>query len=163
MRFYYLENRIGLAFIRWRIKSARSHCTMSSPHRVAIVVDRQFGDRLLPIAERLHVWICHSSVNRAAAEAVWKTHAGHLHDLNFGVTIFNCSQNESAEDMVLRNLGTIDEHHGEHSHDPPWSIIEVVGCQVTELIRNAFATFGAELFNVTTDRFEARRSPEIAL
>jgi len=42
--------------------------------RVAIVFDAEFGDRLLPLAMRMPVWIVESAANRAAvADAMSRT------------------------------------------------------------------------------------------
>ncbi len=72
-----------------------------SEHHVAVVVDRAFGERLLPLAQRLHVWVCNTPANREAVEkavaalppgAVWN---------EAGATTFRVSENDSPEGMVL--------------------------------------------------------------
>ena len=82
-------------------------------HHVAVVVDRVFGERLLPLAQQLHVWVCDTPINDAAAEkagaanppgAVWN---------EVGVTTFRVGENESPENMVICHVGDIDLHHPE--------------------------------------------------
>ena len=45
---------------------------MTRRTRVAIVVERDFGDKLLELSRSQHVWIADTDANRAAAELVWK-------------------------------------------------------------------------------------------
>jgi len=131
---------------------------MDEPYRVAMVVDREFGSQLSALANRLHVWICDSPANRPAIEAIWRAQGDRKYDIESGATIFNCAPDQSVEDALVNIIGTVDLHHGEYSHEPPWSVIEVIGCEPTPRIRSAFAEFGAEIAGVHPDRFEARRA-----
>ena len=48
--------------------------TSSEQYRVALVVGPVFGDRLLSLAARMHVWVIRTPENQSAVEAVrrWK-------------------------------------------------------------------------------------------
>jgi hypothetical protein len=46
------------------------------------------------------------------------------------------------DEEVIRMLDTIEEHHGEYSADPPYSILEFIGCPDSERLRSALAEFG---------------------
>ena len=128
---------------------------MTAPYRVAIVVDREFGSQLAEFAQRLHVWICDSPTNRPAVEAVWRSRGDRTYDIESGASIFNCASETPLEDALINILGTVDEHHGEYSHDPPWSVIEVIGCGATARVRKAFADLGAQVADEQADRFDA--------
>ena len=130
---------------------------MAEPYRVAIVVDRHFGPRLAELAKRLHVWVCDSPGNRPAVEAIWRDRGEGKYNIDSGVTILDCAPDEAVEDALANIIGTVDEHHGQYSHDPPWSVIEVIGCGPSPRVRTAFAEYGAEVTDLKPDRFEARR------
>ncbi len=130
-----------------------------SEHHVAVVVDRAFGERLLPLAQRLHVWVCNTPANREAVEkavaalppgAVWN---------EAGATTFRVSENDSPEGMVLDQLSTIDLHHGESSHDPAWSQIEVYGVRLNDALRAAWQEYGVNEFRETPEGFVCSRPP----
>jgi hypothetical protein len=125
------------------------------PHKVAIVVDPDFGDRLFALAGRMHVWVCDTPGNRAAAALIWGDDPNY--DLESGVTTFKFAPNASRPEVAAAVLGDVDLHHGEFSHDPPWSVIEVIGCSPTESLVAAFAAFGAKLSSTGIDTCEARR------
>lgn len=127
----------------------------SAPHKVAIVVDREFSNQLSGLASTMHVWVCDTPSNRAAAGAIWDDDPNY--DLESGVTTFDFSTEASATENVNAVLGEVDLHHGEYSHDPPWSVIQVFGCMPNENLTAAFALFGAKIFLTGPDTFEARR------
>lgn len=128
---------------------------MLPPYRVAIVVDRNFGNQVKALSRRLNVWICKTPANQLAVETIWR--AQPEYNLESGVTVFNCTEQETPEEMVANILDNVDLHHGQFSHDPAWSIIEVIGCLATEKIKQAFANYQAEVFPTGPDQFEARR------
>jgi hypothetical protein len=124
-------------------------------HRVAIVVDPNFGDRLIALSRRLHVWVCDTPANRAVASSIWGNDP--TYDLESGITTFHFAADSSAAEIVDAVLGDVDLHHGANSHDPPWSVIKVIGCSPTEALTAAFSSFGAEIVSTAPDVFEARR------
>ena len=127
----------------------------SDPHEVAIVVDRDFSSRLSELAGTMHVWVCDTPSNRAVSEAIWDDNP--IYDLESGVTTFNFPAEVSAAENVLAVLGEVDTHHGQYSHDPPWSVIRVVGCIPNKDLIAAFTSFDAKIFLTGPDAFEARR------
>jgi len=92
----------------------------SIAHGVAIVVDGCFGARLPGLASRLHVWLLDTQGNRVAANGVWRTsNTDPL--LETGVTTFRADPESKPDEIVSSMLSTIDLHHGEYGHLPPWS------------------------------------------
>lgn len=128
-----------------------------SDHLVAVVVDREFGERLLPLVQRFHVWVCDTPVNRTAAEKAWESISPGAVWNEAGATIFKVSENDNPEDMVLDRLTDVDLHHGEYSHDPAWSVIEVYGSKPTAALRQALQEFGVDKFRETPDGFVCSR------
>src|SRR5439155_16767933 len=86
-------------------------------HGVAIVVDPTFGDKLVGLAARLHVWITDTAENKAAAHVV-RRESGGVHSLERGVTTFSVGPTDRPDEIVASVLETIDLHHGEYSHSP---------------------------------------------
>ena len=114
---------------------------IESAYVVAVVVDPTFADRLSALAARVHVWIIDTPTNRAAAEVVWRDGGG-ASSIERGATTFKADQREPADEIVASMLGTIDLHHGEHSHTPPWSVVEVFGANPTPLLVAALSDYG---------------------
>ena len=86
-------------------------------HSIALVLDRDFGQRLAPLATRMCVWIVNTPENVSAARVV---------------------RGEGCLGTAY-SLDTIDEHHNEISHMPPSSILEVYGARPTAAFLNALA------------------------
>lgn len=125
----------------------------SNPHHVALVVDPLFGERLASLSQRVHVWAVASSENYEVARRLWEQRGVKEHRLESGVTTFNPTPGASPEEECVGILETIDEHHGEYSHDPPWSILEVYGVNLTPRIQNQLKEFGITRFEITEDGF----------
>jgi hypothetical protein len=91
---------------------------------VAIVFDAAFGSRLFELAARMPVWIVDTPPNLAAVDQ-WRPHPAQSEAE--GVTTFKVDPKETAEAWCADILYMVDLHHGEYSHDPPYSAIEVIG------------------------------------
>ena len=133
--------------------------TKRQRHRVAIVVDRNFGERLRELSRHCHVWACKTPDNLHVAVQLWAEKSGG-YSFEAGVTIFNVSAEATPEAMCRDILWTVDLHHGEYSHDPPWSEIEVVGAALTPPLRAGLEDYGVEDFEERPDGFLAIRSIE---
>ncbi|MDQ2798978.1 MAG: hypothetical protein M3Y13_04970 [Armatimonadota bacterium] len=125
-------------------------------HTVGIVVNRNFGDQLLEIARRIHVWVCDTPVNRPVVERLSQMQQpGEWNE--WGATVFRVSDDDSPEDMVIGVLSAVDRHHDEHSHDPPWSQIEIYGVEPTPRLREALQEYGVDDFRETPGGFVCSR------
>jgi hypothetical protein len=130
----------------------------TSPHRVRVIVDPTFGERLaaLPVDEA--VWIIDTPENTPVAHRLWKERpaANHL----TGITTFRPGPSLSAEEELISQLATIDLHHGHYSADPPYSVLEVLGCPSSDPVRVALQEFGLAVQSTTSDGFIAVRTNE---
>lgn len=124
-------------------------------YKVIVVVDRNYGDKLMELAPTVPVWIVGSSCNEAAAKRRWKEFpdASHL----TGVTVLRDSPELSPEAKLLANLETIDLHHGTCSADPPYTVLEIVGVSLNENLVQQLGIFGFGEFAPSPDGFIARR------
>lgn len=57
------------------------------------------------------------------------------------MTLFDAA-GASPEHELISIFGTVEEHHGEHSHDPPLDEIEVLGAEPTPEVWTALSAFG---------------------
>jgi hypothetical protein len=127
-------------------------------HRVYVVVDRAFGEKLTLLARGTPVWIVDTSANGKVAKRLW---AGtQEHDHLRGVTTFPDVPSSSAEELFLMELDTIDLHHGAHSSDPPYSSLEVIGTPLTERVKVTLGDYGFTECAETDRGFMASRSQQ---
>ena len=110
-------------------------------HSVAIVVDRCFGTALLPLAERLHVWVCASPDNDQIV-ATYRRDAPGDSSVEHGFTTFKVGDAASAEEMFRSMIGTVELHHGALSHDPPWDTLEVYGLPFRPGLKGVLSELG---------------------
>ena len=130
---------------------------MNTPnqYRVHVVLDPAFGKRLAHLPANEPVWIIKTPDNEVEVRAAWKQQkpGNHL----TGITLFDSCDGDP-EAALLDVLGTVDLHHGEHSANPPYSILEVVGCPSSDPIRAALADVGFAVAVSTAGGFTAQRS-----
>jgi hypothetical protein len=125
------------------------------PYRVRVVVDPAFGERLAKLAKDEPVWIIDTPLNSVVVQRLREQlySSSHL----TGITTFKDTPGLDAEETLLYLLDTIDLHHGEHSANPPYSILEVIGCTASKAISAALADLGFTVDTVGPDHFSARR------
>jgi hypothetical protein len=126
----------------------------SSKYTVGIVVDAAFGERLHALVTRMPTWIADTPPNRAAAEAHWRTHPREAHPN--GITTFRVDATRPPEEWCADVLGAVIEHHGEYSHNPPVSVLEVIGAQPLEHLVGVLGDYGFTLVSPTPEGFRAR-------
>lgn len=132
----------------------------ASPHRVGIVLDPEFGKQLSQLARQLHIWVVDSDTNGPAIRDFWAnepTSEETDDPIATGITSFAAIPGETREDTCVRLLDTVDDHHGDYAHDPPWSEIEIHGLTLTPRLESLFTDFGAEEFTSTASGFIVRR------
>ncbi len=122
-------------------------------HRVAIVVDPSYAERIVSLARECHVWLVRSALNDPVVAALRQDHSGFSFDS--GVTTFNGE--DTPEASFLSILGTVEEHHGEDSHNPPLSVIEVIGLEPSALVRDELHSYGFGHIEPSHHGFVARR------
>jgi hypothetical protein len=91
---------------------------------VAIIVDPRYEDELHILSEQIPVWIVDTPPNRALAEEVWKRSPNLVRSA--GVTTFKVDLTETPAQWCAGILPTVDLHHGEPFHHPPYEIVDVI-------------------------------------
>lgn len=126
-------------------------------YRIVLVIDEHFGHRLIDLARTAYVWIVQSAENDPWAQRVWDERSNNGDPLLNGVTTFQHCNGDTTDDMVMRLLEMIDEHHGEFAHDPQWSEIEVIGTSLTKAIEDEARIYGVERCTITPTGFRLIR------
>jgi len=131
------------------------HEDQAQPYQVAIVVDPDFGLRLIELSQRMHVWVCESPVNQSAATQV------RLLDpavsIERGVTTFETAAGATPEEVCRDVLDTVELHHGEFSHKPRWGVLNVYGTQLTPDLEAALHALGVVSIHTEQHGFTALR------
>ena len=128
---------------------------MTSPPKVYVVVDRNFGERLAELPRGVPVWIVDTPSNKPVAQRLWKERPNESHLT--GITTFNDMESSSPEELLIAELDSIDLHHGVYSADPPYAVIEVLGARLTDSAKHALAAYGFNEFQETPGGFAAIR------
>jgi hypothetical protein len=125
------------------------------PYVVTVIVDPNYGERLADLPLGRPVWIVDTPMNRLVTERLWAESADSSHLT--GMTIFTWNAAAGREATLIDELDTVDLHHGVHSADPPYTVLEVVGTPLTQKIKDALSEFGFDEFDATAEGFRAVR------
>ncbi len=130
---------------------------VASPYKVRVVVDPTFGERLAALPAGEPAWVIDSLLNTPVAHRLWRERKDKNHLT--GITTFKPGCNLSPEDEAVGLLDTIETHHGEYSADPPYSVLEFIGCTDSERLCSALAEFGFRVETSSSDSVVAVRAP----
>ena len=122
---------------------------------VAVVLDPTFGQRLRDLAKQFDLWVVPSSQNRTAVEQIWADKTSNNHQ----VTIWSEPINLELENSWQGIVSNVELHHGEYSHDPAVSTLEIIGAKPIPVARQVLAEFGFNIIEDTPEGFRARRTP----
>jgi hypothetical protein len=120
------------------------------------VVEPSFGERLAALPADEPVWIVESPRNTPVAKRLWRERPASIHVT--GITTFRPGVSDTPEARLLSILGSIDLHHGGYSADPPYSVLEVIGCQPSANIAAALEELEFRVVQQSSDCFTAVRN-----
>jgi hypothetical protein len=124
-------------------------------HQVAIVLDPQFAEKLGDLAASMPVWVVDTPENRRIAELLWAQSS--RDSIARDVTTAKADSTEATPFLLSRLLSLVDLHHGEFSHDPPWTLLHVYGVQLCPSVEAVLAEFGIDNIQAYDDHFVASR------
>ena len=122
-----------------------------------MVVDPAFGERLASLPAGEPVWVIDTPINTPVAQQLWRERNDENHLT--GITTFKPGSDLSSEDEAVALLDTIEDHHGEYSANPPYSLLEIIGCTDSERLRSALAEFHFHVEASSADSVVAVRAP----
>ena len=111
-------------------------------NEIALILDYQFGDRMLPLARSMPVYIVSSPKNMAAVNAAWDELSqkdGFL--FAFGATGFQANQPD-ADAVVAEQLDHIESIHGFEGGEKPYTRLHLYGVGNTSPIQAVLAEHG---------------------
>jgi hypothetical protein len=120
---------------------------------VALVLDPEFGYRMIPLADLMPVWIVDTPTNREAAERARASRPPRA------VTTFLAPSEESRESWFIDILFVLTEHVGAFAEDSHYDSLFVVGLEPSDRVRAELALFGLDVTELIQNGFLARRSP----
>ena len=134
---------------------------LTKSHKVGIVVDQNFGERIAELARDFHVWVVDSPTNTPVIRRFYELDqsAPEADPLDYGITGFEASETETAQEMCAEIAETVDIHHcGGFGDEPGWSEIVVYGVSLDERLRQVFEDIGATEISPTAEGFICRCS-----
>ena len=129
---------------------------MTEPYKVFLIVDTTYGESLATLPPHVPVWIIESDLNTPVAERLRQERAEESHLQS--ITTFQEKPKLSSEEQAISMLEQVDLHHGECSTDPPYSILEVIGCIATDKMRQELQEYGLGISEITEEGFTATRT-----
>ena len=124
-----------------------------SNNKVILVVDKNYGQRLLDLVGTGAIWIIDTETNRMAVKENW--HLNPNPKVELSVTTFKYSAEATATETCLSILNVIDLHHGECYTG--YSVFEVIGTKLNKRLRAAITELGFNTFVKTAEGFRASR------
>jgi len=128
------------------------------PRGIALVVDGEFGSRILALGTHMRVWAVDSPANR---QVVGRMNAkDRSPEMQGGVTLVETDPRASRAATCLEMLYGVEADHGTYAANPPFAEIEVIGVEGddAESVRTELARMGFDGFQPTSAGFRARRS-----
>jgi hypothetical protein len=143
---------------RWR--SGRLLCDTSSveptEHRVAVVVDPTFGERVIELAHECHVWLVRSPVNDEVGRHTSRRSV-RVQLRTWGLDV-QCGG--VTRSVVLGGPRNRRAAPRRISHDPPLSVLRVVGLSLSTEVKDALSDYGFHEVESSQDGFVARRAAD---
>lgn len=127
-------------------------------YRIVLVLDESFGRHVIDLAQEAYVWLVQSEENDRWADVVWKAPSTATDPLLHGVSTFARAKDEQTDELITGVIEMIDEHHGEHAHDPAWSEIDVIGAGLSPQIEQAARSYGVDDCQPTQQGFRLIRA-----
>ena len=125
---------------------------------VHVIVAADYGERLRGVPADEAAWVADTSTNHTVIKSIWASYPvepdrNHL----TGITSFQVDADETPEDWLLGVLGAVEDHHGEYSQTPPYSILRVIGTVLTPRIRAQLESYDFVKFEDLPDGFVAHK------
>ena len=128
------------------------------PSIVHVIVAPDYGEGLRGLPADEAAWVADTPTNHGVINSIWRSNPakpsrGYL----TGITSFKVAADKIPEDWLRGVLNSVEEHHGEYSQTPPYSILRVVGTVLTPRIRAQLESYGFVKFEDFRDGFVAHK------
>lgn len=123
--------------------------------QVALVLERDFREELIPLIERMPVWIIDSPQNLPVVEKIRNTKLSGTAEI---ITTFQARDLESLEMACERIVQSLDEHHNDCSQTPGYSELMVIGVSLGNVSLKPFLELNFDQFLRTNKGFIAKKN-----
>ena len=132
----------------------------ASTSHLLLVLDEDYGDRLRDVWPGQPVWIVLSPINEPIVSNLREKFPAIDHLA--GITGIKSQSFIDVQQRILTELESIELHHGPYSTGNPYTVLEVVGCGLSDQIKRALIEIGFTKFQPNEEGFVATRSAEQA-
>jgi hypothetical protein len=125
-----------------------------------VIVDPDYGDRLLEAAQIAPVWIVASSANKSVCKRCWANYPHSDHRQKVAVTSYDAVNAKDRLESLLDIMPQLETHHGHIIEDqfsfPPGFVLEVIGLTLDNNAAAGLKDFGFCSFAESSNGFHAR-------
>jgi len=104
---------------------------------IALVLDPDFAEKIIPLSKTMPVWIISSPANDAICKEI------HHKSADSQITRIFSRADETKNDLIARSIYLIDEHHGISSCSQPYESIIIYGASEAEIGSDVLDSIGA--------------------
>jgi hypothetical protein len=136
---------------------------MQTPQQsVALVVDRQFGSRMLALGTHMRVVALDSPANRDVVDRI--NQKPRPPEMQGGVTLVEADPGATRAEACLEMLYGLESEQGTYAANPPYAQIEVIGVDGddADVVRGELRRLGFATFQPTSAGFRAQRRIRLA-
>jgi hypothetical protein len=126
----------------------------NNPYHVYLIFDEEYGKNIYKLAIGWPAWIIESSTNYPIVKELWQKNDLYRNHLT-GLTCFQKNGYDSYEDLLLSMIESIEDHHGIYSHNPEYTILEIIGLGLSDQIQDRLRDYGFYRFELTDQGFVA--------
>jgi len=125
------------------------------PYRVHVIVDPCYAECIRSISPNQPAWVVDSADNRRALQYFRNDQRPPA--LSADITSFMVDHKAGPEDWLIAELPVIELHHGQLSHVPPYSVLNVIGVRWSERIQQELRRLGFDNHEPTPNGFVTTR------
>ena len=123
--------------------------------KVHLIVAPDYGERLAALSFGEPTWVADTSINGPVISRVRSSSSNSSGKKSANITSFTVAPNQTSEEWLLNILSTLEEHHGQNSQTPPYSVLRVVGTSLSPRVKTELEIFGFARFENSSDGFIA--------
>lgn len=123
-------------------------------NRIALILDPNYGHRLISLCLDMPVWIINSSENLCVINQL-RENDSHR---DIQITNFSLNEGESLSHACERIIESLDQHYNEFALDGGYVELDVIGVTLNEVSKQPFSDLGFTQFAKTDDGFVAYKT-----
>ncbi|MDR1162828.1 MAG: hypothetical protein LBM17_03195 [Candidatus Accumulibacter sp.] len=136
---------------RLELTSVQAMQAEETSSRVVLILEADFGEKILSSAITGAVWVVDSEKNRLYVEKARRL------DASRSITTFPVREGESLASACDRIIWALDEHHNEQSRTPGYRELEVIGVSLPDVFEPIFRDLNFTRFVATKTGFLATK------